>query len=416
MISLVTLLRGRLLVFCAIAMSALVLRLAVTSFTPLASQIREDIGFSPTVVGVFGMVPTAMFALFGLGTPLIAKRWGLERTALVAMLMAGVGMLTRALMSDTWSLLALSALALAGMGIGNVVIPPLVKRYFSDRLAAMSSVYIVGVQIGTIAPAFVAVPLAEAFGWRLSIGIWALLGFAAALPWIFLLTRERRRTVVVAAEPPSDVQTESPHGKAWRSPVGWGMAGMFGMTSMITYSMFTWIPDILSDAGASEAFGGAMVGLFSFMGLVAAFGAPTLCARMRNPFPVVIGCAVCYLVAFSGLLFAPMSAPILWIVLLGLGPSTFPMALTLINFRTRSHLGSATLSGFTQGVGYAVACLGPLLFGVFHDASGGWTVSFGFLTFGVVILLIAAFQACKPRMLEDSWHVENEPVDALRHV
>ncbi len=96
MIYLVTLLRGRLLVFCAIAMSALVLRLAVTSFTPLASQIREDIGFSPTVVGVFGMVPTAMFALFGLGTPLIAKRWGLERTALVAMLMAAVGMLTRA--------------------------------------------------------------------------------------------------------------------------------------------------------------------------------------------------------------------------------------------------------------------------------------------------------------------------------
>ncbi|WAM15939.1 CynX/NimT family MFS transporter [Rhodococcus sp. JS3073] len=415
MIYLVTLLRGRLLVFCAIAMSALVLRLAVTSFTPLASQIREDIGFSPTVVGVFGMVPTAMFALFGLGTPLIAKRWGLERTALVAMLMAAVGMLTRALMSDTWSLLALSALALAGMGIGNVVIPPLVKRYFSDRLAVMSAVYIVGVQIGTIAPAFVAVPLAEAFGWRVSIGVWALLGFAAAVPWILLLTRERRRAVVVTAQPPADVSADRPHGKAWRSPVGWGMAGMFGMTSMITYSMFTWIPDILSDAGASEAFGGAMVGLFSFMGLVAAFGAPTLCARMRNPFPVVIGCAVCYLVSFSGLLLAPMSAPILWIVLLGLGPSTFPMSLTLINLRTRSHIGSATLSGFTQGVGYAVACLGPLLFGVFHDASGGWTLSFGFLTFGVVILLFAAFQACKPRMLEDSWHVDSEPQDALRH-
>lgn len=47
------------------------------------------------------------------------------------------------------------------------------------------------------------------------------------------------------------------------------------------------------------------------------------------------------------------------------------MSLTLINLRTRSHIGSSTLSGFTQGVGYAVACLGPLLFGVFHDASAG---------------------------------------------
>ncbi len=67
-------------------------------------------------------------------------------------------MLTRAMVSDTWSLLALSALALGGMGIGNVVIPPLVKRYFGDRLALMISVYITGVQIGTILPATVAVP------------------------------------------------------------------------------------------------------------------------------------------------------------------------------------------------------------------------------------------------------------------
>ncbi len=71
---------------------------------------------------------------------------------MIAMIMAGIGMATRAVVSDTWSLLGLSALALAGMGIGNVVIPPLVKRYFSDRLALMSSVYIVGVQIGTIVP------------------------------------------------------------------------------------------------------------------------------------------------------------------------------------------------------------------------------------------------------------------------
>ncbi len=174
------LLAGRVLVFAAIAMSALVLRTAVTSFTPLADQISSELGFSSTVVGVFGMVPTAMFAVFGLLTPAIARRLGLEWTALLGMMMAGVGMLTRAMVSDTWSLLALSALALGGMGIGNVVIPPLVKRYFGDRLALMSSVYITGVQIGTILPATVAVPLADAFDWRISIGVWSLL--ASRLP------------------------------------------------------------------------------------------------------------------------------------------------------------------------------------------------------------------------------------------
>ncbi|OBA39723.1 MFS transporter [Rhodococcus sp. 852002-51564_SCH6189132-a] len=399
MISGVSLLRGRLLVFCAIAMSALVLRVAVTSFSPLAAQISEEIGFSSTVVGVFGMIPTAMFAAFGLATPALGRRWGLERTALIAMLMAGVGMATRALMTDTWSLLLLSGLALGGMGIGNVVIPPLVKRYFSDTLALVSSVYIVGVQLSTIVPAFVAVPLADAFGWRVSLGVWALVGFAAAVPWAWVLLRHRNADAGEVA--PVDRNVD---GRVWRSPVGWGMVGMFGMTSLVTYSMFTWIPDILADAGASPAFGGAMVGLFALLGLVSAFGAPSLCARMTNPFPVVVACASCFLVAFAGLWIAPMSAPILWIVLLGLGPSTFPMALTLINLRSRSHAGSAALSGFTQGVGYTVACLGPLLFGVFHDLTSGWAASFAFMTVAVAVLVAGAYQACKPRVVEDSWN------------
>lgn len=382
-------------------MSALVLRLAVTSFSPLASQIQDEFGFSGSVVGVFGMVPTAMFAVFGLLTPALAKRLGLERTALLAMIMAAVGMLLRAMMSQTWSLLALSALALAGMGIGNVVIPPLVKRYFSDRLATMSSVYIVAVQIGTIVPAFVAVPVADAFGWRFSIGWWAAFGFAAAVPWLITLARSRKAEAETVVAPAVDA---SRRGQVWRSPVAWGMAGMFGMTSLITYSMFTWIPSILADAGASDAFGGTMVGVFSVMGLVAAFGAPTLCARIANPFPVVIACAACYLIGFAGLYFAPMAAPIVWVVVLGLGPSTFPMALTLINLRTRSHVGSSALSGFTQGIGYTVACLGPLLFGVFHDATDGYAAPFGLLVVAVVVVLVGAYQACKPRMLEDSWH------------
>ncbi|QCQ91961.1 CynX/NimT family MFS transporter [Rhodococcus sp. SGAir0479] len=395
------LLKGRLLVFAAIAMSALTLRLAVTSFTPLAQQIGDDLHFSSTVVGVFGMVPTAMFAVFGLLTPAIARRLGLEWTALLGMLMAGIGMLTRAMVSDTWSLLALSALALGGMGIGNVVIPPLVKRYFGDRLALMSSIYITGVQIGTIVPATVAVPLADAFDWRVSIGVWSLLGFAAAAPWLMVLARGRS-TDGAAVEAALPAESHAP-GRPWRSPVGWGMAGMFGMTSLITYSMFTWIPKILTEAGASESFGGSMVAVFSFMGLIAAFAAPSVCARMRNPFPIVVGCAICYVVGFTGLFLAPMSLPVLWVIVIGLGPSTFPMSLTLINLRTRTHAGSAALSGFTQGIGYTVACVGPLLFGVLHESTGGWGAPFALLGVAVVVVLISAWAACKPRMLEDSW-------------
>ncbi|WP_433562720.1 MFS transporter [Nocardia sp. CA-151230] len=392
---------GRLLVLVAIVMSALTLRVAVTAFTPLAARIGQDIGYSTAVVGVFGMLPTAMFALGGLLTPVLSRRLGLEATALVAMLMTGAGSVIRALVPATWELLAFSALALAGMGIGNVVIPPLVKRYFSDRLAALSSVYIVMVQLGTVFPALIAVPVADAHGWRLSLGMWAALAFAAALPWIAVLRVRRDHARGDTTELPSDAVEST--GKVWRSPVAWGMAFMFGMTSLITYSLFTWMPTIFGDAGASASFGGSMVGIFALIGLVAALSAPIVVGRMANPFPVVIGCAVFFFIGFAGLLLAPMSAPLLWVLAVGLGPSTFPMALTLINLRTRTGAGSAALSGFTQGVGYSVACVGPLLFGALHTMTGGWLAPFGFLVVAVLILMAGAWVACKPQMLEDTW-------------
>lgn len=393
---------GRLLVLVAIVMSALTLRIAVTAFTPLAARIGDDIGYSTAVVGVFGMLPTAMFALGGLLTPVLSRRFGLEMTALAAMLMTGIGSVLRALVPDTWQLLAFSAFALAGMGIGNVVIPPLVKRYFSDRLALLSSVYIVMVQLGTVFPALITVPIADAHGWRLSLGMWAALAFAAALPWIAVLRTRRANARFDTTELPADPAEST--GKVWRSPLAWGMAFMFGMTSLITYSMFTWLPTIFGDAGADAAFGGSMVGIFALIGLVAALSAPIVVGRMANPFPVVIGCAVFFFIGFAGLLFAPMSAPLVWVLALGLGPSTFPMALTLINLRTRTGAGSAALSGFTQGVGYSVACVGPLLFGTLHTMTGGWPVPFAFLTVAVLILMAGAWVACKPRFLEDSWN------------
>ncbi|NLU81955.1 MFS transporter [Rhodococcus sp. HNM0569] len=405
MICAVKVLHGRLLVFAAIALSALVLRLAVTSFTPVAARVRDEFGFSETIVGVFGMIPTAMFALFGLTAPILTRRLGLEWTAFVAMLAAGIGMLVRATVSATPALLVFSALALGGMGIGNVVVPPLVKKYFPDRLAAMSTVYIVGVQVGTIVPAFAAVPVADLAGWRVSIGMWALVAFAAALPWLVQLVRLRgeNRTGGADAGRVADDAPAIERGRVWRSPVGIALALMFGGTSLTTYAMFTWIPDILTDAGRSPAYAGSMVGVFSAMGLVAAIAAPSACARMRNPYPIVIAASVCFLVAFAGLLFAPTTATILWIVLLGLGPSTFPMSLTLINLRTRTHVGSSELSGFAQGVGYTIASTGPLLFGVLHSVTDGWWASFGFLTAAVVVVLVSGAVACRNRMLEDTW-------------
>ncbi|MET0289374.1 MAG: MFS transporter [Pseudoxanthomonas sp.] len=404
---------GRLLVLGGILFSAFNLRTAVTSLTPLLDVLGEVFHFGASFAGVLGMVPTAAFAVFGVTTPRIAHRLGLERTAHLAMLLAMVGLLLRSFAPGPGSLLAASAIALAGMGMGNVVLPPLVKRYFPDRIGTVSSAYITILQIGTLLPALLAVPVAQAGGWRLSLGTWTLTAAAAASLWWAVRRVEARATSTLTtlhdqAVEGGDTAPEMPEtadapGKVGRTALGWGMALMFGMTSLNTYAMFTWLPRLLTEAGASPAFAGTMVALFSALGLVGALCMPLIAVRIRNPYPVVVMCAAFYTAAFLGLLWAPMRAPVLWVALLGMGPSTFPLTLTLINLRTRTQAGSAALSGFMQGVGYTVSCLGPLLFGVLHEFSGGWELPFAFLAVCVGVLLVGAWFACKPQMLEDHW-------------
>src|SRR3546814_17878448 len=126
-------------------------------------------------------------------------------------------------------------------------------------------------------------------------------------------------------------------GKVWRTSLGWGMALMFGMTSLAVYSMFTWLPKILTEAGATPAFGGTMLALYSALGLAGALSIPALAVRVAKPFPLVLACAACHFAGFDGLMWAPKAAPLLWVPMVGLGPSTFPLALNLNNLRTRTH-------------------------------------------------------------------------------
>src|SRR5690606_5232681 len=353
--------RGRLLVLAGVALVAFNLRTAITSLTPLLELVGRDLGFGSTAGAVLGMLPTAAFALLGIATPPLVHRLGLERTVVLAMGLAAMGLLVRGLVDGTGGLMLASAVALAGMGIGNVVLPPLVKRYFFDRVGTVSSVYITSMQLGTMAPAFVAVPLAMAMGWRVSLAAWVVPAVLAALPWRWV----NRRRDVAARGPDSTVllpRVRPPAGaRVWRAPLAWSMVALLGMTSLVTYALFTWIPRWMTDAGLGPAAAGAMLGVYSMAGLVTSLAVPVLAARLRQPFRLLPPMLACYAAGFAGLLWAPAAAPVLWAVLLGLAGGSFPLSLTLINMRTRTPAGSASLSGFMHAVGYLLACAGPLV-------------------------------------------------------
>lgn len=104
---------------------------------------------------------------------------------------------------------------------------------------------------------------------------------------------------------------------------------------------------------------------------------------------------------YAGLLLSPSTGTAAWIVLAGLGQGTYSFALLMINKRTRSTGGSGALSGFAQGVGYSLACVGPLLFGLLHDFTGAWLASFSLLGVWLLALTAGLLMVNRPRMLED---------------
>ena len=387
---------GQTLVLTAILVFALSLRAAVTSLTPLLGRISTDLEFGNAAVGMIGMLPTLMFGIAGLVGSGLGRRFGLEAATVGAVIVTAVGTGLRGLATDTWSLIALSAVALFGMGLGNVLIPPLVKRYFPHRIAASSTAYILCVQLGTSVPAALAVPAADAAGWRWALAAWALIPLLALLPWIEVA---RRRRAAIAEEPDQTAVDRLP---VWRSPIAWGLVFMFGMTSLMTYSLLTWIPAVLADAGADDSLGGAAVAVFAGVGFLATFVAPWLCLRFANPFGFIVLFGACMLGGLAGLYWAPLSGTMAWVLLAGLGVSSFPMSLTLINVRTRTAAGSSSLSGFGQGLGYLIACAGPILFGVLRDASGGWGLPLSMLAVATAVMLAGGFVVCRPRFLEDS--------------
>lgn len=249
---------GRLLVLLAIVLFSLSLRAAITSLTPLLSRISGDLNFGTTITGAFGMLPTVMFALAGFAAPALGRRIGLEKLTLFAAAATTIGTAGRGAVSNVIGLLLLMALALAGMGIGNIAIPPLIKRYFGDRIGMMSTVYVCCVQIGTIVPAALVIPIADGHGWRTSLAVWALIPFATLWPW-FAISRSSRST----DNGDEEMRASEGAGPVWRSPVTWGLTVMFATTALITYAMLTWIPQIITTAGGSERLGGLMVAVFS---------------------------------------------------------------------------------------------------------------------------------------------------------
>jgi CP family cyanate transporter-like MFS transporter len=374
---------------------ALNLRVAVGSLGVVLGPVRDDLGMSTAVAGIVTTVPVVCFAVFGVGAHGVVKRLGLHRTAAVVLTLITVGLLLRAVVESTALFMTFTTVALAGAAMGNIILPPLVKVHFPDRIGLMSALYggalMAGASLGSIST----VPLSDALGgWRHGLGLWAGLAFVALLPWLAFLRHDIR------TDPTGSDRLASRD--VLRSPLTWAMLVLFGSQSAMAYAQFGWLPEILTDAGLSDARAGAMLGLLSGVGIPLTLGLPWL-MRIVGERPVLpVAFAAVTACGWLGVLVAPTTMTWLWSVLLGLGGGAFTWTLTMIGKRTRTAAGTTALSVFTQGPGYVIAGIGPLGAGVLHDATGSWNVPLVALMSLTAVIGVSGWFVARPVMLEDT--------------
>ena len=394
--------RARWLLAVAIAAAAFNLRPAVAALGPMLDQVRGTLGMSAAVAGILTALPSLCFALFGLLAPNVARRIGPAATVCAGMGAITLGLAARSIAPDSALFLLLSALALGGIAVSNVLMPVLVKRYFPDRVGPVTGLYSMSLALGTSAAAAVAVPLTNALGgsWRVGLGIWSLTAAVALVIWLAQLALTRRdRDRAVAG--PSRAAVAPVRLQITRSRTAWALAAFFGLQATAAYATLGWLPQIFQDAGISDSESGLLLAVSMAVSAPLAFVIPAYAARRPDQGAIVVALSVAGLAAYAGLAFAPAAAPWIWALLAGIANCAFPLTLTMIGLRSRTGEGVTRLSSFTQGVGYLISVPGPILIGVLYQREHGW---YGPLAFLAVLMTVQAFvgrRAARPCRIED---------------
>lgn len=363
------------LAMTGIVLVALGLRTGVAAVSPLSTRIDLDVPLQGLTLGILGTIPPVAYAVSAAVSPWFARKVGLEGAAIVVGLLGAIAHVWRGISPSYVSLFIATIVLMLAVGVGNVILPGLVKMYAPAHIAPLTAAYGTAMSFSSAAPTVLGVWMADEFGWRWSLATWAVVGILGIIPWLFLWPRAKAKGVQEAVITATLLIVTAPV-SLFRSPTAVSIMSIFAVSGVMAYSWFAVLPPALMELSGISAEAAALaLGLFTIMGFPMSLIVPALAVRKGWSGPLVGASMVANITGLLGLLFAPALAPFLWVTLLALGPLTFSMSLALISHRTRNHLSALILSGFVNKWGYLFAAAAPILVGLGREISGEWTSS-----------------------------------------
>lgn len=378
------------LLIAGILMIATTLRVTFTGAAPLLDAIRADYGLTTAQTGLLTTLPLLAFALVSPLAATVARRWGIERSLLAAMLLICMGIAIRSLPSSG-ALFGGTAVIGCGIALGNVLLPGLIKRDFSQHVAKLTGAYSLTMGAAAALGSAMVVPLAlHGFGWRGALMMLMVFPLLALLIWL----PQRRQTANASLS-----NSRALHSRAiWRSSLAWQVTLFLGINSLIYYVIIGWLPAIMISHGYSEAQAGSLHGLLQLATAAPGLLIPLVLYRFKDQRTIAALVSLMCAVGAAGFAVMPEQAA-LWTVLFGFGSgATMILGLTFIGLRASSAHQAAALSGMAQSVGYLLAACGPPMMGKIHDLNNSWQIPL--VGVALLALIMAVFGVCAGREKE----------------
>lgn len=373
------------------------LRAPITSVGPVVPQIQNALRLSNTLAGLITTIPLLAFALLSPVASKLAEKWRIENLLWAAIWAIGLGLLIRA-SSNTALLFTGAALVGCGIAFGNVLVPPFIKHRFPRKIGLVTGIYSVAMNItASLASGFsIAIGHWTGQGWKGSIGVWLIFSLIAIAFWIPQLKRR-------ADEAPAD-RSAARQGlgtSMLRSRLAWYITIFMGLQSLLFYCCVAWLPVVLQDWGMASGASGWALSFIQFTQLPVVFVGPIIAGRLKNHTPLLwfiggtLALSLLLIIGWRTQFIIPA------VILFGLGTGlAFSVVMMWFVVRTGTTRDAARISGMAQSFGYALAAVGPPLFGALYDWAGNWETPFFLLVAATIVLYITGIKVAKPQLIK----------------
>src|SRR6266699_175124 len=397
------------LLVVAVAAAGLNLRAAITSLPPLFPDLQTRLHLSSAALSLLAATPVICFGVVSAFAAWLNRRYGEEAILLVALVLLTAGLLLRGLAPETM-LFPGTALAASAIAVLNVLLSSMVKRRWPERAGLLIGIYLTALSVGAILSSLLSVPLYRSSGGsvRLALGLWAAPAALAVLLWLPQLGYRAVGTESAAAGTgPAAAGVTAPASalalpsiKVYRYALAWQVTAFMGLQSLLYYAALSWLPTIFQDRGASAITAGNLLALMGVGNLVTSLIVPVLAHRRPSQRGLVVPSLIGTAAGLAGSLWAPLGSAPFWVLVLGVSQgSCLGLAIFFMMARAPDAGVAASLSAFSQSVGYLAAAAGPLAVGLLHTAMGSWNLPVGVLLALSAAELATGLLAARPLLL-----------------